>query len=176
MKKILLTFTLLFAFSFSVYGQKLIASITEGEVTVQQYDNKFNLVHNTFGSIEISNDELSIVAKGARTDSYLLFYIKGNDINIICYKKYFDLKPIIYFLLNENRNEQYDSQKVIGDNEIYSFQLPKKHFDDLKNTNTLLVIPTSKNQDGYNIYVLIKLLKVYEKQIKDYSIYQKYLK
>ena len=130
MKKILLTLTLLFSFSFLAYGQKLINSITEGEVTIEQYDNKFNLVHKTFGSIEISNDELSIVAKGARTDSYLLFYIKENDINIICFRKYFDLKPIIYFLVNENRNDQYDSQKVIGDNEIYSFKLPKKHFDD----------------------------------------------
>lgn len=176
MKKILLIFTLLFSFTFSAYGEKLINSITDGELLIEQYDNKLRLSHNTFGLIEVSNDEISITAKGTKTDSYLSFYIKGNNINIVCFKKYFDLKPIKYFLVNENRNDKYDSQKVMGNNEVYSFTLPKKHFNDLKKTNTLLVIPAGKNQDGYNIHVLIQLLKDYENQIKDYSIYQKYLK
>ena len=176
MKKILLIFTLLLGFSFSVYGQKLIASITEGDTVVEQYDTKFRIMNDTFGSIEISNDEIKIISKGIKTDTYLVFYIEKNNINIICLKEYFDSKPLIYFLVNENRNDEYRIKTILENEEIYHFTISLNHFNDLVNSNTSMVVPTSKNQDWYNIHLLINLLNVYKNQIKDYSIYKQYLK
>ena len=174
MKKILIIFTLLFSFSFLAYGQKLIDSYFDEEtgIKIEEYDNKFSIIHKYWGGIVIQDNNISILAKDMNTnDTNILISLKNDGIYVFCNKDYFDSKPNSYFL----SKEKYKIGTVLDEKEGYAFLLPKEHFNKIKN-NGFIMIPTLNNNEGYTIFNLISMAKFFDEKLNKYSLYNKYLK
>ena len=93
MKKILLTLTLVFAFSFSAFGQKLIEkkSYKDLNIETEEYDNEFRLSSEDFGVITINNSQIVILSYGINKsdNSYLLISLNKDNIYAMVNQLYF---------------------------------------------------------------------------------------
>ena len=182
MKKILLTLTLLFAFSFSAFGQKLIEkkSYKDLNIETEEYDNEFRLSSEDFGVITINNSQIVILSYGINKsdNSYLLISLNKDNIYAMVNQLYFR-EVLEYRIFNENKKEYIYQQKLNSQTiskENIVFNISKSHFNSFLDTNNSMFIVSKQNVNAYQISILINMLKVAEDKIRHYTLYQKYLK
>ncbi|WP_157143978.1 hypothetical protein [Brachyspira pilosicoli] len=174
MKKILLIFILIFSFSILSYGEKLKIGITNENMILHIYDDKTQLFHYKYGTIQIDNEQITILVNGIQDKKNQLgIILEEEEITLAVNKLLFQTEPDVYYIGDTDYNIDF----LISSTDSYFFYLPYKHFKQVRDDDLSVIIASSKEVEGYTgISHLIKLLKVAEDDIKNYSSYKKYLK
>lgn len=174
MKRILFIFILIFSFSILSYGEKLKIGITNENMILHIYDDKTQLFHYKYGTIQIDNEQITILVNGIQDKKNQLgIILEEEKITLAVNKLLFQTEPDVYYIGDTDYNIDF----LISSTDSYFFNLPYKHFKQVKDDDLSVIIASSKEVEAYTgISHLIKLLKVAEDNIKNYSSYKKYLK
>lgn len=174
MRKILLIFNLFFLFTIIGYGQNI--SITNEKIILNVYDNQTILLHNDYGMIRINNNSIVISAKGFENKNNILgIGITKENIYCIVEKSLFKSTPTEYYLKDFER--KYNIKNCTLKDNTYIFELPLQHFKEIKNDNIPIVVVSDNGAEGWHdIGSLIKFLQLAENYIKNYPLYNKYIK
>ena len=183
MKKILIIFTLLFAFSFSAFGQKLIKeeNISDDGI-VRVYDTKIEIYSKTLGLVSIENNKFVMMAVSlSNPKQYIYFsYVKDNNKELLTfsYEKGVLIQPEAYSLINldNKKMEYYEFGNFTLDGNIYLTKFNETHFKVLLLDNKALGLDKANNFGIYNISFLTSLLNNYKSYISNFNTYKKFFK
>ncbi|MEI0603805.1 hypothetical protein R4K55_06245 [Brachyspira alvinipulli] len=178
MKKVSIVLILIFTFSLISFAEELKMKITNDNSTLNIYDNSVNFTHKYYGTIMINNENINILSCGVQDNNNLLFLnFTDKSIYIGVNKDFFKSQPIAYYLDGTNRKYDIDNVLFKEGDKTYFFEFPLKYFYEIKKDDISLIIASLNKVEGWSyIYDLIKYSKVFEEYLKDYSLYQKYLK
>lgn len=176
MKIILIILIFIFSLSVITFAEELKVGITNKNSTLNIYGNSVHFNHKDYGTIMIENENISILSCGVQDKNNLLFInLTDKSIYIGVNKDFFKSQPIAYYL--DGTNRKYDIDNVLESDETYFFEFPLKYFYEIKDDNISLIIASFNKVEGWTyIHDLITYSKMFEGYIKDYPLYQKYLK
>ncbi|KLI16443.1 hypothetical protein [Brachyspira hyodysenteriae] len=178
MKRVFIVLIFIFSLSVITFGEELKFGITNKNSMLNIYDNSVHFTHKDYGTIMIKNENISILSCVVQDKNNLLFInLTDKSIYLGVNKDFFKSQPIAYYLDGTNRKYDIDNVLFEEGDKTYFFEFPLEYFYEIKEDNISLIIASFNKVEGWAyIYDLITYSKMFEGYIKDYPLYQKYLK
>ena len=171
MKKILLIFTLLFAFSFLAYGQKLIREDQKDNLTVLVYEDQIIVKLDNLGMCVLKEEGLAIFCTDIKeSGKQINFFVDENNVTVT------STIEINKYSIDDNKYK-FNNFKILSDGS-YGTTFNKNHFIDLINNDKLFTVEINDYYYGFFPRAFFRILSVsyYEEYVKNYPVYNKYLK